>query len=81
NMNEYNEPFYIFIPTLFDSSLAPKNVHILEILTEFPYRFKNIKNWLKIKQDMQQKIIKKLETILGPIEEFLFYVDSATPKT
>jgi len=81
DMNGNNNPLYISIPTLFDSSIAPTGTHILEILTESPYEFTNVKNWDKCKRVMQDSIFEKVEALLGPIKEHLLYVDSASPRT
>lgn len=77
-----NNPLYIFIPTLFDSTIAPDSTHIIEVITAFTRDFDSVKDWDQCKKDLQSTIMRKLNLILGDdIERNLVYVDSATPKT
>lgn len=79
--NSENNSLYIFIPTLFDSSLAPKGIQIVESLIEFPYLFDDISDWHNSKISLQQTLFTRLEGIMGSLKQKLYYIDSASPAT
>ncbi|MBN2536513.1 MAG: NAD(P)/FAD-dependent oxidoreductase [Spirochaetales bacterium] len=76
-----NSPLYIYIPTLFDKSLAPGGKQIVQVMTEFPYQFSEIKDWEKCKRELTEKILVKLGKKYPELIPHIEIIESATPMT
>lgn len=74
------EPLYVFPPYSVDSTASKSaDIQPLECFCEFPYNVKDITDSLK--KDIQNKIVNRLETIIGKIHDRISFIDSVTPKT
>lgn len=62
--NSFTDMFYIFVPTLFDNSLAPDKKNIIQILKFFPNNVKKIKNWESIKRNVEESFLEKIEELI-----------------
>ncbi len=78
----------ITIPTLLDSSLAPRGHHVLRLITPAPYGFRN--GWggndrslyLEIKDEMTQRLIRTVEArYISGLSAHIKFVEAATPLT
>lgn len=78
----------VTIPTLLDSSLAPRGHHIVRIMTPAPYAFRN--GWGRhdrpryrtIKDEVTQRLIRLVETRYIPgLSERSKVIETATPCT
>ncbi len=78
----------VSIPTMMDPSLAPAGHHLLSVLVNVPYHYRgkwgggNIENYRQIKEDVSQKILRRLESKLIPgLKDHLLFHEAATPIT
>lgn len=76
-----HQSLYIFIPSLIDNSLAPKNRHVVELAVPFPYKFNSIKDWPACKQELKNKLLDMTEKIIPGLRKSIEFEESATPKT
>jgi phytoene desaturase len=78
----------VTIPTLLDSSLAPRGHHIVRIMTPAPYAFRNGWGWhdrsryRTIKDEVAQRLIRLVEARYIPgLSERIKVIEAATPCT
>ncbi len=83
-----NPTLMISIPTILDPSLAPSGQHLLSVLINVPYHYQgrwgggNIESYHAIKEDLSQKVLRKLESKLIPgLRSHLLFHEAATPLT
>jgi prolycopene isomerase len=83
-----NPALMVSIPTILDPSLAPPQQHILNVLINVPYQYRE--EWGKkdpgkyrhIKEEFSQKILHQLESKLTPgLRNHLLLCEAATPLT
>jgi len=67
----------ITIPSLVDSTLAPKGKHILSIVVPAPYSY----DWENKKEEAAKSIIKQAEKIIPNLSSHIIYQDISTPLT
>jgi len=78
---EFNKQIYLHIPTLVDTSVAPRDKNIIEMGTTFPFHFNKINNWKEVKEAQTMEKIDLLAKILPGIKNYIEFYDSATPMT
>jgi prolycopene isomerase len=83
-----NPTMMVSIPTILDPSLAPPQQHILNVLINVPYHYreewgkKDPETYRHIKEEFSQKILHQLESKLIPgLRNHLLLSEAATPLT
>jgi prolycopene isomerase len=83
-----NPTLMVSIPTMLDPSLAPPGQHILSVLINVPYHYKekwgggDFEKYRRIKEDFSQKVLHQLESKLIPnLRSHLLFYEAATPLT
>ena len=79
--NKDNIPLFVGMPTLLDSSLAPKNKHIIEIYTKIPNNAIRTDKYKEDKKDFENKLIDRFEKVIPGLRSRIIYKESATSKT
>jgi phytoene desaturase len=73
--------FKIFIPTHFDSGIAPPGCQILIVQKLTPVRMEDIKDWPAHKQSVEDQIMSRLRQILPGIDSHIIVKMSASAMT
>ncbi|HUL30531.1 MAG TPA: NAD(P)/FAD-dependent oxidoreductase [Thermodesulfobacteriota bacterium] len=83
-----NPTLMVSIPTTLDASLAPSGQHILSVLINVPYHYRerwgggNVEKYRRVKEEFSQKILHQLESKLIPgLGSHLLFHEAATPLT
>ena len=83
-----NPTLILSIPTLLDSSLAPKGRHILKVLVTVPHHYwerggdVQPDRYCQIKKQFSEKVLQQLESKLIPgLQDHLLFCEAATPLT
>jgi prolycopene isomerase len=83
-----NPTLIVSIPTLLDSSLAPKGQHIVKVLAVAPYHYQerwgagDPETYRRIKEEFSRTILQQLESKLIPgLKDHLLFSEAATPLT
>lgn len=83
-INNLDDGFGLVINSNADPSLAPKGKSSLTILTNaryFDFPERGTLEYLKMKKDFAEKLIKKAERVIPNLSEKIIVQDEATPKT
>lgn len=87
---EFNKAYIVAIPSFSDPSLAPKGHHVISILYPASYDFEGQwrvedgqrkGNYRRLKEDVKNKIIKTVESIMPWISDHITVSEAATPIT
>lgn len=61
--------------------MAPKDKHIIQMGTFFPYQFNGMADWKELKESLSLKNIELLNKMLPGIKNYIEFYDAAGPTT